>query len=146
MTADLHSSVYSRYMEASGLPNSFIEKFSKRYPYAPANVVSTLCGDDMLCGLGGITFGGDLSCSLHDLETLAASLGYPVTTNSETALKFFGLSLIRSVKNPRNFLLAIPKAVIGSSVGWAMWLGRLAIRRRRESKNGMGTPPGKDRV
>lgn len=134
MASDLHRSIYVRYLRAAKRPEEFIRKLEEKYEYVDAGVIAEICNDDLLCGLGILTFGSSPECGVHDLETLANAKGYPVTTNSETALKFTLGTVVHSVDSPRNFLLTIPKAIIGSTVGWAMWLGRLAIRVRR--KNG----------
>lgn len=125
---------YSYILTQAGVPDEVIQGLKDGYLVLPETVVSALIDDDGLCGIGPISFGNSPECRIHDFETLLESLGYPITTNSETMFKFQGGSIKTGLLGLRDVLLTVPKIVIGGGVGWGMWLGRLIKRRR--SHNG----------
>jgi hypothetical protein len=132
MIQELHRDIFTEILREAGKSPAFIKKLGSKYEYVDARVIDLLCSDDGLCGIGRITFGPSPDCDDHDLELLAAKYGYPVTTNSESALRFTWGAIKNSIRNPRSFLLTLPKIAIGSTAGWAIWLGRsmAAVRKK----------------
>lgn len=100
--------------------------------------------DPGYCGLFGIETGKhdpfykSGACPDHDKETAANRDGHPYTTNSETALKFMGRTLYTGAAELAEGVYAgvtaVPYALIGGGVGFLMWIGRAAIRRRTDEK------------
>ncbi len=108
---------WTRRLRAARIPESVIQRFYRRYGEMPDSVVDALLADDRKCGIGPVTMGSDPACELHDLEMLLARMGFPIASIPETQGKFLVTSIAIGIVAAGTALVAIPKGVIGATVG-----------------------------
>lgn len=108
---------WTRRLREAKVPESVILRFYKRYGEMPDSVVDALLADDRKCGIGPVVLGTDPACELHDIEMLLARMGYPIASIPETQGRFLMTSIAIGIVAAGTALVAIPKGVIGATVG-----------------------------
>lgn len=118
-----------------GISEDVILKLYKKYGNIPDYVVEALEKDDRLCGIGVFTAGTDPECAEHDTEMLLKELGFPVSGNLETQMRFAGAYAAAGVAAAIMVVKAPIFAVLGSVGGGLIWIWKDLAAKRAVSED-----------
>jgi hypothetical protein len=102
---------------AANVSQWIIDQFEHRYGAPPEWLTKLVVEDDKKCGIGKLTFGTDESCKDHDVLMLLDRHGYRIEPIPQTQGRFLVTSIAIGIVAAGTALVAIPKGVVGATVG-----------------------------